>query len=347
MAISYLRYSTCRPQEPNLTDWELGRAFHVCLYLVVYLLFPPSVCLRGFCYFNSVAIAAKQLQHKLSVSKVLIVDWVRTPLLALFSSWCFILFAYRKCIHTYSIFLPLSQPAVRTSTMAMAPRKSSTATQASSTSRCIATTMATSSPAAGRLLRWVELPLIAQWEIFFSFFFLWLAVAHLWLCLWVQVGSGAGEGFNVNIAWTGGLDPPMGDAEYLAAFRYSRPLFCEMAKTWEVGDTITYSLQLLNCFNVRWFLSSDALQQSPQLQRNSTFYGCRYVCYLGLFSSCLHNCRITFPCLVSFYITTFKTAPPFKSVKHKEQKKPSKFLLFPLPSIQIRPRYMRRYLICL
>lgn len=35
-----------------------------------------------------------------------------------------------------------------------------------------------------------------------------------------QVGSGAGEGFNVNVAWTGGLEPPMGDAEYLAAFRY-------------------------------------------------------------------------------------------------------------------------------
>lgn len=34
-----------------------------------------------------------------------------------------------------------------------------------------------------------------------------------------QVGSGAGEGFNVNVAWTGGLEPPMGDAEYLAAFR--------------------------------------------------------------------------------------------------------------------------------
>lgn len=33
--------------------------------------------IRGFCYFNSVAIAAKQLQHKLSVSKILIVDWVR------------------------------------------------------------------------------------------------------------------------------------------------------------------------------------------------------------------------------------------------------------------------------
>uniref|UniRef100_A0A8C6U7Z2 Histone deacetylase 7b n=1 Tax=Neogobius melanostomus TaxID=47308 RepID=A0A8C6U7Z2_9GOBI len=34
-----------------------------------------------------------------------------------------------------------------------------------------------------------------------------------------EVGAGAGEGFNVNVAWTGGLDPPMGDAEYLAAFR--------------------------------------------------------------------------------------------------------------------------------
>ncbi|KAJ3584546.1 hypothetical protein NHX12_015041, partial [Muraenolepis orangiensis] len=33
------------------------------------------------------------------------------------------------------------------------------------------------------------------------------------------VGSGAGVGFNVNVAFTGGLDPPMGDTEYLAAFR--------------------------------------------------------------------------------------------------------------------------------
>ena len=35
----------------------------------------------------------------------------------------------------------------------------------------------------------------------------------------VECGSGAGLGYNVNIGWTGGLDPPMGDAEYLAAFR--------------------------------------------------------------------------------------------------------------------------------
>lgn len=35
----------------------------------------------------------------------------------------------------------------------------------------------------------------------------------------MQVGVGAGEGFNVNVGWKGGLNPPMGDAEYLAAFR--------------------------------------------------------------------------------------------------------------------------------
>ncbi len=35
----------------------------------------------------------------------------------------------------------------------------------------------------------------------------------------VECGSGSGLGFNINVAWAGGLDPPMGDAEYLAAFR--------------------------------------------------------------------------------------------------------------------------------
>ncbi|XP_015281592.1 PREDICTED: histone deacetylase 9-like [Gekko japonicus] len=34
-----------------------------------------------------------------------------------------------------------------------------------------------------------------------------------------EVGSGPGEGYNINIAWTGGLDPPVGDVEYLAAYR--------------------------------------------------------------------------------------------------------------------------------
>ncbi|XP_031625009.1 histone deacetylase 4 isoform X4 [Contarinia nasturtii] len=34
-----------------------------------------------------------------------------------------------------------------------------------------------------------------------------------------ECGSGIGVGFNVNVAWSGGLSPSLGDAEYLAAFR--------------------------------------------------------------------------------------------------------------------------------
>lgn len=34
-----------------------------------------------------------------------------------------------------------------------------------------------------------------------------------------QVGGGPGMGYNVNVAWTGGVDPPIGDVEYLTAFR--------------------------------------------------------------------------------------------------------------------------------
>lgn len=37
--------------------------------------------------------------------------------------------------------------------------------------------------------------------------------------LYQQCGSGSGLGYNVNVAWSGGLNPPMSDAEYMAAFR--------------------------------------------------------------------------------------------------------------------------------
>ncbi|XP_059397049.1 histone deacetylase 7-like isoform X1 [Carassius carassius] len=102
----------------------------------------------GFCFFNSVAIAAKQLQQKLSVSKILIVDWDvhhGNGTQEIFYNDPSVLYI---SLHRYDDgnFFPGS-----------------------------------GGPA--------------------------------------EVGSGVGEGFNVNVAWTGGLDPPMGDAEYLAAFR--------------------------------------------------------------------------------------------------------------------------------
>ncbi|XP_042303942.1 histone deacetylase 7 isoform X2 [Sceloporus undulatus] len=107
----------------------------------------PSTAM-GFCFFNSVAIAARQLQQKGKISKILIVDWdvhhgngtqqvfYRDPNVLYIS-------LHR---HDNGNFFPGSGAAD-------------------------------------------------------------------------EVGSCAGEGFTVNVAWTGGLDPPMGDPEYLAAFR--------------------------------------------------------------------------------------------------------------------------------
>ncbi|KAF7663091.1 hypothetical protein LDENG_00218470 [Lucifuga dentata] len=102
----------------------------------------------GFCYFNSVAIAAKLLQQRLNVSKILIVDWDvhhGNGTQQAFYDDPNVLYL---SIHRYDDgnFFPGSG----------APD---------------------------------------------------------------EVGSGPGVGFNVNVAFTGGLDPPMGDVEYLAAFR--------------------------------------------------------------------------------------------------------------------------------
>ncbi|EPQ02407.1 Histone deacetylase 4 [Myotis brandtii] len=102
----------------------------------------------GFCYFNSVAVAARLLQQRLNVSKTLIVDWDvhhGNGTQQAFYSDPNVLYI---SLHRYDDgnFFPGSG----------APD---------------------------------------------------------------EVGTGPGVGFNVNMAFTGGLDPPMGDAEYLAAFR--------------------------------------------------------------------------------------------------------------------------------
>ncbi|XP_057701924.1 histone deacetylase 7-like [Corythoichthys intestinalis] len=102
----------------------------------------------GFCFFNSVAIAAKQLQQKLSVGKILIVDWDvhhGNGTQEAFYNDPNILYISLHRYDNGNFFPGSGHPN--------------------------------------------------------------------------EVGAGAGEGFNVNIGWTGGLNPPMGDAEYLAAFR--------------------------------------------------------------------------------------------------------------------------------
>ncbi|XP_009462956.1 PREDICTED: histone deacetylase 5 [Nipponia nippon] len=102
----------------------------------------------GFCFFNSVAISAKLLQQKLSVGRILIVDWDihhGNGTQQAFYSDPDVLYI---SLHRYDDgnFFPGSG----------APE---------------------------------------------------------------EVGSGMGVGYNINIAWTGGVDPPIGDVEYLTAFR--------------------------------------------------------------------------------------------------------------------------------
>ncbi|KAM6295427.1 histone deacetylase 5 [Aegotheles albertisi] len=102
----------------------------------------------GFCFFNSVAISAKLLQQKLSVGRILIVDWDihhGNGTQQAFYGDPHVLYI---SLHRYDDgnFFPGSG----------APE---------------------------------------------------------------EVGSGMGVGYNINIAWTGGVDPPIGDVEYLTAFR--------------------------------------------------------------------------------------------------------------------------------
>nr|XP_022309887.1 histone deacetylase 4-like isoform X6 [Crassostrea virginica] len=102
----------------------------------------------GFCYFNSVAIAAKQLKEKSKVNKILIVDWDvhhgNSTQQNFFSDPNVLYISIHR--HDNGNFFP-----------------------------------GTGNP--------------------------------------MDCGSGDGLGYNVNIAFGGSLNPPMGDAEYLAAFR--------------------------------------------------------------------------------------------------------------------------------
>uniref|UniRef100_A0A671S0M3 Histone deacetylase 7b n=1 Tax=Sinocyclocheilus anshuiensis TaxID=1608454 RepID=A0A671S0M3_9TELE len=102
----------------------------------------------GSSIFNSVAIAAKQLQERLKVTKILIVDWDvhhGNGTEEIFYTDPSVLYISLHRYDNGSFFLGNGQPT--------------------------------------------------------------------------RVGSDRGKGYNVNVAWSGGLNPPMGDAEYLAAFR--------------------------------------------------------------------------------------------------------------------------------
>nr|XP_045592377.1 histone deacetylase 4-like isoform X2 [Procambarus clarkii] len=102
----------------------------------------------GFCFFNSIAIAARQLHQKLNLEKILIIDWDvhhGNGTQSMFYDDPHILYISMHRYDDGSFFPGTGAPT--------------------------------------------------------------------------EVGDGDGYGFNVNIAYSGGLTPPMGDAEYMAAFR--------------------------------------------------------------------------------------------------------------------------------
>ncbi|XP_064456829.1 histone deacetylase 4-like [Ornithodoros turicata] len=102
----------------------------------------------GFCFFNSVAIAARQLQQKMKVEKILIIDWDvhhGNGLQQMFYDDAHVLYISLHRHDDGNFFPGTGDPQ--------------------------------------------------------------------------EVGIDDGTGFNVNIAWSGALNPPMGDAEYIAAFR--------------------------------------------------------------------------------------------------------------------------------
>jgi histone deacetylase 4/5 len=102
----------------------------------------------GFCFFNSLAIAAKQLQQKMKLEKILIVDWDvhhGNGLQQMFYDDPHVMYISLHRHDDGNFF-----------------------------------------PGTGDLQ---------------------------------EIGIGEGTGFNINIGWCGSLNPPMCDAEYLAAFR--------------------------------------------------------------------------------------------------------------------------------
>ncbi|KPP76549.1 histone deacetylase 5-like [Scleropages formosus] len=132
----------------------------------------------GFCFFNSVAVAAKLLQQKLNVGKILIVDWVsQRPASRAWPGW-------GRTPHT-------KYPAYRCPSFKDIHHGNGTQQAFYGDASVL----------------YISLHRYDDGN-----FFPGSGAPE-------EVGLGPGVGFNVNIAWTGGVDPPMGDVEYLTAFR--------------------------------------------------------------------------------------------------------------------------------
>ncbi|KAB7506517.1 Histone deacetylase 4 [Armadillidium nasatum] len=161
----------------------------------------------GFCFFNNVAITARQLINKLNLKKVLIVDWVGifVDWVGIFVDWVDI-FVNRVGIfvNRVRIFVDWGDIFVNLDV------HHGNGTQATFYDDPRVLYISLHRYDDGSFFPGTGAPFekLCGSKIYVLF-----------LLFFLQVGEEAGFGYNVNVAWSGGLSPPMGDAEYLAAFR--------------------------------------------------------------------------------------------------------------------------------
>lgn len=185
---------------------------------------------RGFCYFNNVAIAAKQLKEKLKLERILIVDWVSLKLilkavhnvhvlgeitqcwyamLKHYNKWqilnmyvlsllMFCMFISMRLCYDISVIKRVNCFSKSTFKLKFSSSKLQDVHHGNSTQQMFYSDPNVLYMSIHRHDNGNFFPGTGSPE---------------------ECGADEGVGFNVNIAYGGSLEPPMKDAEYLAAFR--------------------------------------------------------------------------------------------------------------------------------
>ncbi|KAI5635197.1 histone deacetylase domain-containing protein [Phthorimaea operculella] len=192
----------------------------------------------GFCFFNNVAVAARVLHTRLRLQRILIVDWVsskrstRIPQHNQAMGFCFFnnVAVAARVLHTR-----LRLQRILIVDWVSSKRSTRISQHNQAMGFCFFNNVAVAARVLHTRLR-LQRILIVDWDVhhgngtqqifyedphvlYISIhrhddgnFFPGTGAAS-------ECGAGAGLGYNVNIAWCSGTNPPLGDAEYLAAFR--------------------------------------------------------------------------------------------------------------------------------
>lgn len=188
----------------------------------------------GFCFFNSIAIAARLLQQKLDIRKILILDWVR-------AHFSHPLHPYITYLYTIAYTVPYTHLTsyyvrFRVRGGCCCDRLCSLSLTSLDACACVRVCVCIYMCAQPRSEEGLMPSSFSVQDVHHGngtqqMFYDDPRVLYLSIHRHdegnffpgtggpTECGAGEGLGYNVNVAWSGGLNPPMGDAEYLAAFR--------------------------------------------------------------------------------------------------------------------------------